>query len=94
MCAEAELDLVYTATPRHWYLPVCLAAMRNGDFIEDYRLVQALRRGFTPDFDVYDAATWSAVTWLSEQSVAQCRRSIDFPDFTRGKWKSAAPIEL
>jgi predicted dehydrogenase len=70
------------------------AEMRNGDFIEDYRLVQALRRCLAPDFNVYDAATWSAVAWLSEQSVAQRSRSIDFPDFTRGGWKSSAPIEL
>ena len=30
-CAQAEdLDLVYTATPWEWHVPVCLAAMRNG----------------------------------------------------------------
>ncbi|MDH5590790.1 MAG: Gfo/Idh/MocA family oxidoreductase, partial [Gemmatimonadota bacterium] len=30
MCEEAELDLVYTATPWEWHVPVCLAAMENG----------------------------------------------------------------
>ena len=30
MCAELELDLVYTATPWEWHVPVCLAAMKNG----------------------------------------------------------------
>ena len=30
MCAEMELDLVYTATPWEWHVPVCLAAMENG----------------------------------------------------------------
>ncbi len=30
MCAEEELDLVYTATPWRWHVPVILAAMKNG----------------------------------------------------------------
>ena len=30
------------------------------DFIMCYRLVQCLREGLVPDFDVYDAAAWSA----------------------------------
>jgi predicted dehydrogenase len=30
MCAEEDLDLVYTATPWSWHAPVMLEAMRNG----------------------------------------------------------------
>lgn len=30
LCAEADIDLVYTATPWRWHVPVALAAMRNG----------------------------------------------------------------
>lgn len=30
LCAEANLDVVYTATPWEWHVPVCLAAMNNG----------------------------------------------------------------
>ena len=30
LCAEADLDLVYTATPWRWHVPVCVAAMENG----------------------------------------------------------------
>ncbi|MFN8646579.1 MAG: Gfo/Idh/MocA family oxidoreductase [Gemmatimonadales bacterium] len=30
MCAEADLDLVYTATPWEWHVPVMLAALRHG----------------------------------------------------------------
>ncbi|MDX1493118.1 MAG: Gfo/Idh/MocA family oxidoreductase [Longimicrobiales bacterium] len=29
MCEEEELDLVFTATPWEWHVPVCLAAMKN-----------------------------------------------------------------
>ena len=30
MCATEDLDLVMTATPWEWHVPVCLAAMKNG----------------------------------------------------------------
>jgi len=30
MCEEEELDLVFTATPWEWHVPVCVAAMENG----------------------------------------------------------------
>jgi hypothetical protein len=30
LCAEADLDLVYNATPWEWHVPICLAAMKGG----------------------------------------------------------------
>src|SRR5687767_13884203 len=30
LCADEDLDLVYTATPWEWHVPVMLAAMKNG----------------------------------------------------------------
>jgi predicted dehydrogenase len=36
--------------------------------------------------DVYDAATWLAITALSEQSIAAGSSAVSFPDFTRGRW--------
>jgi hypothetical protein len=30
MCETEDLDLVYTATPWEWHVPICVAAMRNG----------------------------------------------------------------
>lgn len=30
LCQEEDLDLVFTATPWEWHVPVMLAAMRNG----------------------------------------------------------------
>lgn len=64
------------------------------DFVEDYRLIQCLREGKPLDFDVYDAVAWSAVTPLSEQSIAKRGASVDFPDFTRGKWKTNPPLGI
>jgi len=62
------------------------------DFIEDYRLIRALRKGLVPDMDVYDAAAWSVIAELSEMSVAHRSQPVEFPDFTRGKWKLQRPL--
>lgn len=70
------------------------AEIRSGDYIEDYRLIQALRDDETPDFDVYDAASWSVVSALSERSVANRSQAVDFPDFTKGKWRSREPLTI
>ena len=51
------------------------------DFIEDYRLIQALRTGTPTDWDVYDAAAWSAVSALSERSIARKSIAGGFPRF-------------
>jgi len=64
------------------------------DFIEDYRLIECLRKGEPMDMDVYDAAAWSVISALSEKSVAHRSRAVDFPDFTRGQWKSRQPLGI
>jgi hypothetical protein len=57
------------------------------DFLMVYRLVQCMRTGIAPDFDVYDAAAWSAPGPLSEESVKRGSQPVAVPDFTRGRWK-------
>jgi predicted dehydrogenase len=64
------------------------------DFIEDYRLIDALLNGLEPDMDVYDAAAISAVSELSERSIAQGSKSLSFPDFTRGMWKKPRELQV
>ncbi len=49
-------------------------------FIESVKL-----KTNTPQ-DVYDAVTWSAITPLSETSIQMGGESVEFPDFTNGKW--------
>ena len=71
---------------------------RNGghggmDFLMLWRIIYCLRNGIPLDQDVYDAAAWSVVTPLSEVSVANRGRSMDFPDFTRGEWKTRKPLD-
>ena len=57
------------------------------DYIMLYRLLQCVREGLPPDMDVYDAAAWSSVAPLSIASVSHGSAPMEFPDFTRGKWK-------
>ena len=64
------------------------------DYLEDYRLIKCLREGLPTDMNVYDAAALSAVVHLSERSNARRSATMDFPDFTRGRWKTNAPLEI
>jgi hypothetical protein len=62
------------------------------DWLEDWRLVVCLRAGLPTDQNVYDAAAWSAICELTEQSVATKSRAMDIPDFTRGRWRTTPPL--
>ena len=57
-----------------------------------HRLVEALRAGRMPDWDVYDSVTSSAISPVSEMSVAAGSKPIEFPDFTKGKWQTNPQI--
>jgi len=64
------------------------------DFIMDWRLIDCLRNGLPLDQDVYDAASWSAIVPLSIRSAEKRSKTVDIPDFTRGQWKTNAPVQL
>ena len=64
------------------------------DFLMDWRLIDCLRNGLPLDQDVYDAALWSAIAPLSEQSVANRSSAVDIPDFTNGSWKTNKPVDI
>ena len=38
--------------------------------------------------NVYDAAAWMSISYLSKASIAGGNIPVDIPDFTNGKWKS------
>ena len=59
-----------------------------------HRLVTALREEKMPDWDVYDSLTSSAVSPVTEVSVANRSKPVDFPDFTRGKWETRDRISF
>jgi len=61
------------------------------DYIMLVDFFDAVRNGKAVPLDAYDAAAWSAVSALSEMSVARGGALVDFPDFTRGKWIKRKP---
>ena len=64
------------------------------DFIMRYRIIECLRKGQPIDQNVYEGCFWSAAGTLSEDSVAQNGTPQEFPDFTRGKWKTTQSLDI
>ncbi len=56
------------------------------DWLAYNAFVRALQNGEEMPVDVYDAATWQAVSVLSEISIQQGGAPQAMPDFTNGKW--------
>ena len=56
------------------------------DWLEFWIFFKALREGEPMPVDVYDAASWMAITQLSEMSIQKGGAVVDIPDFTNGKW--------
>lgn len=57
------------------------------DLVMLYRVIYCMRKGLTPDIDVYDTAAWAAPGPMSEASVKKGGAPQKFPDFTRGRWQ-------
>lgn len=75
----------------YWRKDGALAASTGhggGDYFVMREFYRALLEDREPPIDVYDAVTWSAVLPLSSQSIRNNNRALDFPDFTRGQWRS------
>jgi len=61
------------------------------DFFVLNSFVESAKANIAPPLDAYDAAAWSAVTPLSEASIANNGEPQAFPDFTRGMWIKRKP---
>jgi predicted dehydrogenase len=66
----------------------------GGDYLCFRDFVQAIRNQVQTPIDVYDTVTWSIITKLTEESVANKSRPVDFPDYTRGKWQTRKPATI
>ena len=64
------------------------------DYVMVYRLIDCLNKGKPLDIDVYDGASWSVVSHLSELSVEQGGKPVNFPDFTQGKWEKQRNLNI
>jgi hypothetical protein len=75
------------------YGPTAEGAGHGGmDFFVLHAWVEALKRGAPMPIDIYDAVAWSAITPLSEMSIANASKTVEFPDFTAGQWRNRKPI--
>ena len=61
------------------------------DYLVFSAFVESAMYYLEPPIDVYDAATWMAITCLSEQSIAMGSMPVPVPDFTNGMWIDRAP---
>jgi len=64
------------------------------DFVMIYRLIRCLNEGLPLDINLYDGILWSAITPLSEISVANESASTKIPDFTGGTWEKYRKAEV
>ena len=64
------------------------------DFIMDARWSYCLRLGLPLDMDVYDLASTCCLCELTETSADNHSRMCEIPDFTRGAWKTNAPMPV
>lgn len=62
------------------------------DFYVIHSFIESIKRKTATPMDVYDAAAWSAVTPLSEQSIELGNETVEFPDFTSGQWMYRKPV--
>jgi predicted dehydrogenase len=63
------------------------------DFFVLNAFVESAKRNIAPPLDAYDAAAWSAITPLSEVSIANNGEVQNFPDFTRAQWIKRQPYD-
>jgi len=62
------------------------------DFFVINSFIESVKRKTATPMDVYDAATWSAITPLSEKSIELGNETVDFPDFSGGQWMHRKPV--
>ncbi|MEP6951215.1 MAG: Gfo/Idh/MocA family oxidoreductase [Ginsengibacter sp.] len=62
------------------------------DFFVIHSFVESIKRKAPTPMDVYDAAVWSAISPLSEQSIELGNQTVEFPDFTGGQWMYRKPV--
>ncbi|HBL83598.1 MAG: glycosyl hydrolase [Clostridiales bacterium GWF2_38_85] len=61
------------------------------DYLVLRAFINAVRSRTDTPIDVYDTASWMAITTLSEDSVAMGSAPVAIPDFTNGKWIDRRP---
>jgi len=61
------------------------------DYLVMRAFIDAVKEQTQTPIDVYDTASWMAITPLSEDSIACGSMPVAIPDFTNGKWTHREP---
>lgn len=64
------------------------------DWFEFEVFCDCLRKGEEMPIDVYDAAAWMSISYLSQKSIALGGIPVDIPDFTNGAYKTRSPRDV
>ncbi len=83
--------------PKEWQgmTPELIKEGHGGmDIVEFRRFVECYLNGEEMPIDVYDAASWMAITALAEKSIMEGGAPQMIPDFTRGKWIQRKPLDV
>jgi predicted dehydrogenase len=84
--AKAYLDKYDHPLWKRWGASTEGAGHGGMDFFVLHAFVESIKRKTATPMDVYDAAAWSAITPLSEESIKLGNQTVEFPDFTSGQW--------
>jgi len=93
---EADMNMMRARFTHPLWKKLAERAKNSGhggmDFVMNWRHLDCIRRGATPDSTCYDAAAWSSILEISTRSVATGSAPVEIPDFTRGLWKTLKPL--
>ena len=56
------------------------------DYLVLRAFIESIQKNVKFPIDVYDTASWMAITCLSEESIAKGGAPVAIPDFTHGRW--------
>ena len=66
----------------------------DADYLILMAFADCIRNDTDMPIDVYDAATWIAISVLVEESLALGGQPVFFPDFTNGRWLRRKPLDV
>ncbi len=89
--AKSWLDKYDHPLWKRWSKDTAGAGHGGMDFFVMHGFIESIKRKTPTPMDVYDAATWSAISPLSEKSIELGNQTVDFPDFTGGQWMYRKP---
>ena len=64
------------------------------DYLMLCSFIDALLCNKEMPIDVYDAATWMSIGYLTRESIAKGGASVEIPDFTKGAYKFRLPVDV